>query len=752
MFVTQIKPLVLFTSAIMATLSISVVAATNTKTAPRKDVGNAKTASKEGVKSATTTATSGSIPAGFESTANPGTPVNMSKDDFVIAGRPKGMPDLVEPSSVRRSAGRFAESRSGRSATYFHEGLDLSLNNPNIGAMGAGNIRSTKPIQGYGTSVMINRGTTGDYYSYHHLRQYSIKVRNNQDVGVKQPIAIMGNTSTASGGVGKAMDDHLHLNYYVNPSQAARRRNVWLGARLKAKGCPDGGCLTGGVIRPSIVTVREKALGLASDPTPYLGFDVLIKDDAYKPYLGNTARYQFNTLYGTRLPIGVRMPGNAVAPQPGRFPAQLSSAIQKKFVNGDFALSPNEVAGLNMSSVEGSMMADSAGYGGFGGSGYTTQQVLATFLSSDDGAGFTSLPPPAMNPQFDKMTMAQMINQIGTRRYGNKQWENAMMQLSSRGMFTEYLTMAAEENFLTNQNQRLKNRLELQIAGLSSSRLFDLNKKIDTLNIMASANVVPNMINIPLEDKGDEYVTIGVGGDGGGGDNSDMGANTDFANLPSDLNGLISALLVAISSHESDAGDAGYNAFNNGTVCRPKRFSGGKTSPYNMAQMTPRQIMATWGKKGNCGGIFAAGKYQFTYNGGFDDMMKKAPQFMDLPFNKANQDAAVRMVFFERGYRKNIIKFLHTGENINMAVRDLATIWASIGTPKGMQISTKKVISNGYTSFYDEPGANSASKDATDKVWAVMRAIEKYHFDKKSGKTTAPTTPTTTTPTTTTGK
>lgn len=489
MFKTTLKPLFVFIVVAMST--------TVAHSAEKKESAASKVAKvqKTTTKEATTNTKTAANGATYQSSKDGGVPLNQSVSSFKNTGRPEGLDDLMMPAdSIRRSAGRFGEWRVRKSGRNFHEGVDMSIaEGTPLRAGSNGTLRQKGLFGKYGISAVVQRPNQ-DYFSYHHM-QYGGVTQTPVNGSVAKG-DILGRTGK-TGGIGQV---HLHMNYAVNQKQQERRRDVWLSSN-------------GGVYRSTIGYSNATIGTYTTDPTPYLQKDLIVAEDEYTPYLGGSLRTQFNTLYRTNLPTI----SGAVKPTKG-FPSVVRKMLDAKANGGsNYALTPEEAAAANMSLVNATYDADQGGYGAFGGAPMVSFQVLVSFLSAEDGEKFGTLPPLAKPVEFDKMSMAEILDTIGTRRFGNDQWNKAMLKLSSKAMMTEYLMMTAEENFLSNQNQRMKNRVEMLIAGTTQARLYEYNKKIEALQVAAEAEAVPAMINLPLDPAGDEYTTImGCGSSGGG--------------------------------------------------------------------------------------------------------------------------------------------------------------------------------------------------------------------------------------------
>lgn len=706
---TQIKPLVCVLLTVMATQAFTAT------TPARKDATTAKDTVAKGKEAAKATNPS-SLPPGYQDTSKVGSPTNTTADEFVRAGRPAGIQGMPWPApNPGDSAGRFGEWRSR--TEHFHEGVDISYGwGVPLKAIAPGKLVFRGISKGYGFSVVVQR-PFGDTYSYHHMTNHVGGISNASNVQTGDILGGVSNTQS-SGATSErtTMAKHLHFNYGVPATQQSRKRTIQINT---------SSIVTGSTFKKT----APRAPTMVTDPTPYFQNDLKFwnhySDKPYVDYLGKSMRSQFNALYKTNLPLG-----NASWRATRQIPGSVINTLSKQFQGTATALTPHEVAAANSGMVNGMVTADESGFNEVSAAPYVSQQVLASFLSTEDGAKLSTLPPPLKDERFDKMTLAEMVEQIGNKRYGNPDWHNAMLKLSTRAMFTEYLAMTAEENFLDNQNERMTERVELMIAGVAQARLFEYNKKIQAMQIMAEASIVPGVINLPLDTKGDEYVYMsGVNGADGVG-----GVPIDLANLPSDLQGLLKELAKSISNGE---GAFTADAFNTGTSgekgCAIRSFgtdaavaaSGGLK---RVTEMTIREIWESGRDRKVCvpdvNRKSANGKYQHMWytlggkaykgqknpTGGF---VAAFPQYVDAKFTSELQDFVLWNYSIPRS-RPILADFLRTGQNLNGALNTMAGEWSSI-------CKTNGVGANAHM-------AHNACRPNTSKVtYAIMGRIADWH-------------------------
>lgn len=713
----KMKPLLVGLLTVFAT----TIAVTQTHAADDKtmlDKQNAQTGAVKDVSSTGQTNASQTNATGITTTNDPAQPVNNSKysdqyvkDYFTNTGVPPGTPLLAMPQRFSRSAGRFGEFRGRTKGDGYHAGIDMTLANNNdddLKAPGGGVVDNSYYALWMGNVIQVRRPNNDMYQFLHMKNNVANKWPKGKEVTQGDMIGEVGGTGKPPGQGSYAK--HLHFNYILPPSQKSRWRNLWLSKNSKNIGSSKFTLHSSKFTAPS-------GVGLKTDPTPYLAEDLKVKPDGYSPWLGSTIRQQFNVLYNTKLPLG---PGAT---------ANLKPVPALPVFNNGFEWTPDMLAAAKGSLIKGAEYSNWSGYQNAFGSNSMSYQVLASFISSDDGEQFGSLPQPEDPISIDKMTPRQMVDAIASQRLGNAAWEKAMLKLSSKGLLTEYIMMTSAENYLEQQNQELRNRVELLIAGLTQARLFEFNKKIEAIQVQASAEAVPGILDIELEDLG--YAP------GGGG-----GSSVDPTNLPNELNALVDALLDAIGAHEGD-----WDSYNTGTgdkryppICDMKGYftnaQARKTGTKPITSMTPKEMYDSAYQVSNCktSRKFTAGKFQITYytlagekgfgSGGF---IAKYPEYANKPMTEEVQEFIARNYLILGPKRPALRDFIMYGRGtVQDAQYDAAREWASIGVPNNECINACKRKSDGYTSFYAGKN-NAASRPGTDTVVAILNKIGQWH-------------------------
>lgn len=695
--------------SLAATLSLSVSAATTnneTRVDVTKDINAATAAAK---------AAGSPAAAGIKTTNDAPQPANPAdskysdqyvKDYFTNTGVAPGTPILMMPRKFSQSAGRFGEFRLRKGNAGNHGGIDMTPQGGlDLRAAGEGVVTKVGVGKGSGNEITIRR-PNGDSYQYMHMESNVVgRLPKGADIATNQPIGVTGGTS---GIKGKSYAIHLHFNYILPNSDKTRLRNFWLSNSTKQGGSRfllEGG----GFVKPS-------HSGQTTDPSPYLAEDLRVKPDGYTKWLGSTIRQQFNTLYNAKLPLG---PGATANLRP--LPAL------PQFQQG-FEWTPENLAAARGSLVKGAEFADWSGYQGAFGSGGISYQVLSSFINSDDGEQFGSLPQPATPISIDTMTPREIIEYISTQRFGNPGWENAALKLSSKGMLTEYLMMNATENYLHQQNQRLRNRIEVLMAGVTQARLFEFNKKIEALQVAVTAEAAPSVLDLDLVDLG-----YAMGG---------HSPTVDIGNLPDELEALLQALMNTIGE-----GEGSYNAYNTGSdgKCAMKSYPTDKlaanTGTPMITTMTPRQIWNSATTRTNCDVYrkFTAGKYQLTYytlggqkNAGFGSygFVKVHPKYKDMPFTPEVQDFAARNYFFlSGGPRPQLTDFIKgvPGATFDSAMLALSQEWASFGAPHGTKMHNTSAKTVGIHMSYYQGSLNKGNAATTDKARAILAKIGQWN-------------------------
>ena len=629
---------------------------------------------------------------------------------------------LVQPYMPSRNMAswRFGVWRNW--SNHFHEGIDMS---------GKGSLNQTLTSDGVyryiGGSVWaftVERpGGMGAYTFMHN--QVLPPARSGSSVRGGTSAGIMGNRT--------GYDVHTHYQYaalcnsglvrYTPVSGSTGGKRATYGQAYATPLSTWGKNLyTSKLKGGTLLTPPQYCL---TDPSPYLPqdrvFNGTMNDARLDRYLGNSIYAQYNVLYNSNLPVGRGVSGARAG----------AGGFARLPVYDNSKLSPDQLANYNMNSVNGSVMAQEGGYNIDGQ--LVSQQVMASIFSSTDGSEWSTLPKPADPLDITKMSMKQIIEDSATKRFGNAQWDAALVKLSSKAMLNEYLLMEAEGNFLQQQNSRLKNRIEMLLAGMTQAQLFEFNKKIEAMNIAVNAGAVPRIIDVELAQ---------LQGYAGGGTPMDIPPVTAAPDWNSvnkdDLNQIYLYLMKAISMGEATS----YDAFNYGTAkdgnrygyCmgysgdeeareEARKFQGG----VNVTDLTFAEARRTAKRKYHmCRDKkrLAIGKYQFipdTLNEFVAS--KKSSAFSSLKYSPELQEMSARWLANKK------VQGLVVGQHSNwmVALKGLAQGWESIGAYNSAKGRYVKIIGIRIGSDANQ----GASRAANTALMAIIDWHKKYGATKK---------------------
>jgi len=409
----------------------------------------------------------------------------------------------IMPNDGRRSAGRFGEFRLRGGAAGSHNGIDISRANPNdltLKAIGSGSIvsydtRSSGSSNQSTTNPLIMQMDTGDRIMYRHTDpsyQKKFNAYPGQRIQAGQNIAHMSNKGCGSCAV------HLHIEYGV---KAKRGLDVWLNKNLDQ------------VFKNPSIALQQRVKGSApfvgsseyklTDPTPYLPQDVVISvspqgqalENKYTPYLGNTIRTQWNALYssstGITLPVSSSVDGIAVK-QGKKLPALAFS--------GDVSMDAYGSAQVQVAQMiaDGTISPEAAASGTIYANDVAQYAPPRTiFGGTADDVGFDI---GALNS-----TPAELIENIGTGRYGNSKWFNELATMSMMGLLIEKLNIINAQNYLTKEIHKQNERLEALLAAYTASETQRYSGRVDELYTKAEQpTVIPEVAVVEMKQLFDE--------------------------------------------------------------------------------------------------------------------------------------------------------------------------------------------------------------------------------------------------------
>lgn len=650
-------------------------------------------------------------------------------EQLQLAGVDSLLPVMPFPTQFDRAAGRYGQWRSnGTDAGRYHAGWDLSTpykggsrERSRLTWMGVPASAQALVVSG-GNSLRVVR-PNGDSYYYFHLTNPVTKCVGKEFwptvPGGPGFCGTVGNTGTG------ITDIHMHMGYGVSArDQDKRRRQAWLPRSSSARSTYSGGT--------SMKNIKPHADGVSayqSDITPYLSHDMTIKNDYHSPWLGSTMRQQFNALYGTRLPTGADDPSNF---WPGakysdgavRIPSSSLKPVSLMPRWGKYEWTPDQIAAARAGTIKGMYSGEYPA-----GMYMASPGMVASFLKEGDGDAFGSLPQLADAPDITAQSARQIIQNIGTLRYGNRQWHEAMLKLSSKAMMTDYVAMTAAENYIEQQNTLVMQRIETLMAGLIQSRTAPLQGRIEAIAEIATADIIPNVINTKVTEM--QYAYSGVGA---------AGSSIDLANLPDGMDGLVKALFETIAGAESHGDYGAYNTGTKGGRTRIKSCYSTTSGCQNLITKNVGQIFASHGLPNtNLGRMFAVGKYQLIDLALTDALNAGAfPNGRATVYTPEVQEALVYN-FFLKTKRPLLGKFVAGNLNVsaNAALYNIAMEWASIGVPNGER-TQKNRVSDGTVSYYDEKKVNKANPKRTATVVAIITKMDQI---RRGGGAEAPAAP-----------
>lgn len=383
--------------------------------------------------------------------------------------------------NMRQGAGRFGENRNGRS----HGGVDIS---PKVSGkpeqMVA--INSGKVVYiGGKTNALTIKLDNGDQVAYLHNKINNVKVGDKVAKG--QPIAVMGNAGTTP--------VHLHLSYGVPKKHAFSHH---LQVQNVANTYKNSSALKALILHGNNHIQPHLTL---TNPAPYLPEDVAFifgsaNDNAMTPYLGNTMRTQWNALYsevtGITLPTSscIQVRSNCLTVKQGKkFPK--AALINGQVGNMDAYATAN--AAIAQGLADGSIPSE------YANKDYVSPAEISRYLKPRTIFG-GSAEDVALDVGDFNLSPSQQIEKIGNSRFGNEEWAKNLMQMSMRGMLTEYLNMTTANNYLVKEQFKQKERLEALLAAYTAQRAQRFSGYVDRAYAAAeTAKVNAAVSTMPLE-------------------------------------------------------------------------------------------------------------------------------------------------------------------------------------------------------------------------------------------------------------
>lgn len=387
----------------------------------------------------------------------------------------------IQAHKIREGAGRFGENRNGRS----HGGVDIgprtSGKPEQMVAINSGKV----VFVGDSSNALTIKLDNGDQVAYLHNKVNNVKVGDVVKKG--QPVAVMGNSGTKP--------VHLHLSYGVPKKNAFSHHLQVENVSNAYKGST--------ALKALILKGNNYIQGhlTLTNPAPYLPEDVGFNfqngaDKSMTPYLGNTMRTQWNALYsqvtGVTLPTPscVQMRTGCVKVQPGKkFP-------KAALVNGQVG-SMDAYATANAAIAQG--LADGSIPPEYANQDYVSPSEIARYLAPRTIFG-GSAEDVALDVGDFNLSPSQQIQKIGVSRFGNEEWAKNLMQMSMRGMLTEYLNMTTANNYLTKEHFKQNERIEALLAAYTAQRAQRFSGYVDRAYAAAeTARVNAAVSTLPVE-------------------------------------------------------------------------------------------------------------------------------------------------------------------------------------------------------------------------------------------------------------
>lgn len=378
-----------------------------------------------------------------------------------------GMPPIQTPAVV---TSRFGKNREDKPGGRPHSGFDMdtTASDKRLFAIAAGIVIENRVMNGGGNIIRI-RKNNGDIYQYLHMR-FPSPLKVGDPVTAGQVVGIMGTTT----GTARRVAEHLHFTYSLGKNDPSRLNNIWLGKNsnplhnTKRVGAKDG-------------------LSFVVDPTPYLRDDYKIQNDQLTPWLGSTVRQQYNILYGANLPVG------AGATQP-------TYTVPKFVTPSNYPVSDKQVAAARAQIVQerAKALAEGRITAAEANGGVVSQQEIANEFS--DTAIFGTSDDVPIDIGVNSMSPEQLVMSIGSSRYGNPGWDKQLLNLSMKGMWTEFLSMTNASNYMQRQLALQRQRIEGLLATYSSAKLKRTTGEIPAIYAEAQkGTIIPRISSVPLE-------------------------------------------------------------------------------------------------------------------------------------------------------------------------------------------------------------------------------------------------------------
>lgn len=397
--------------------------------------------------------------------------------------------------SINTGAGRFGEGRSGKAPTFGtrpHQGIDISAakGTPLYAVADSYVIGSVQTGNGGGIGTVLrpkNMDVAAVYWHQDSINKVALGLGKEVKAGVE--IGKSGNTQHPSlnqSNHSSQLAYHLHFGVGVpKPEQAVAS---WINNRPRS-----GSEIVNSTAMVNMRQGKTPRYGSKSyywtNPAPFLPKDTLIRTsqnpDPLIPFIGNSIRSQYNALTGAKLPLGN-----------GARQGSRANEVPKLRVSSHGI--PNDVAAeMGQAALVGIIASGNADE--LLGQDSVSLEELAYYAPPRTIFGGDS------EIQIDigdgDITKIELIEKIGSSRFGNNEWQSQLLGLSMRGMLIEYLNGLNAKNFLKKEMLLQKERIEsLYAAWTATSAKINLQNDLkETLEKAQNPEIIPEMSRIPVE-------------------------------------------------------------------------------------------------------------------------------------------------------------------------------------------------------------------------------------------------------------
>lgn len=398
---------------------------------------------------------------------------------------------IYPKSQITKGKGRFGESRGSGDARP-HQGVDIDAveNTPLYAVADSTVVGSVNTGNGGGIGTVLKPDGMDVVAVYWHQ---SAIAKNALGVGKKvkagELIGYSGNTTVPQlnqSGINSSMAYHLHFGIGVpNQSKSAAQ---WL------KNKPSNGA---SVIYQK--TLGQKALTPKygdktyywTNPAPYLPLDNLYRVSGYPndpliPFIGDSMRSQYNALTGANLPLGKGAVSGARSKELPKL------VIANDGVPSDIAteMNQNKIAEVVASGKGDELL----GRGTITADEYAYYAAPRTIFNGDSAV--------SIDIGDGDISKIELINKIGSSRFGNHEWQSQLLGLSMRGMLIEYLNGINAENFIKKETLLQRERIESLYAAWTTL-MAKLNVGGDLQNILERVQTgieIPEVSRITVEE------------------------------------------------------------------------------------------------------------------------------------------------------------------------------------------------------------------------------------------------------------